>query len=127
VQTRYITARANWDNTNALPSNISLFIKNFLTGTHATLGVNPSAPRRIISPPPHCLACTVTTVQHYIKNVQPGINQIALQLDCPDTATTDQIVQLVTLALNRMTTKSPMSGIIFANIGTVNVISVSVD
>lgn len=118
--THYVTVSAQYNNTDALPSNIAQTLMDMLTGTHSTRGVNPVLVPSF-SPPANCPACNV------LPNLDGINNIIYLQLITDDSTTDDQIVTQVTKAFVALAQKNPFTGTVFGTIGTVTILGVTVN
>src|SRR5208337_23453 len=103
-----------------LPSAIAQTLMDTLTGTHSTMGVNPSLVPSF-KPPANCPACNVNADADGVTNT------IYLQLITDDSITDDVIIAQVTTALKALSIRNPATGTVFGNIGTVTVLSVSVN
>ena len=113
IDKKHVYAAAQWINTDAPPSAISQTLMNSLTGCHFSDPV-------IISPAPNCSRCSV------IAQPDGMTNLINLTLEVPVGTTDDQIVAWVTYALVNLSKKDPFRGTVWANIGPVNILEVSV-
>lgn len=101
MQTNFISVLAEWNNVDIIPAAVAQALLGWLSMAVPSVcpdTTQPNSYNPLITPSPVCNGVTVTTVTQATPTVT-GVNQINIQLTCPEGTSASLVEQFVTSAI----------------------------